>query len=414
MEDSDKDFSRFFPAKYGDYTFNSFILFLQSEYKIKIGVTIGQFNMTAIKRIVIKVGTSTLTVGSNRLHLPQIVSLGRQIAQLTTRGEQIALVSSGAIAVGRERLGYPELPKSIPAKQMLAAIGQPRLMNVYEQLFEIYGLKVAQVLLTREDISDRKRFINARNTLESLLEQGILPIINENDTVATDEIRIGDNDNLSALVANLIEADRLIMLTDQEGLFTANPQQDPHACLIPEVRGKKIPEQIWLAAGGSQNSLGTGGMITKLQAADVARRLGTEVIIAKGAEQDVLLRLSAGEAIGTRIYPLEDKLQSRKRFMLAGVVARAGIRVDTGAAAAIGSGGSLLPVGIKDVYGQFERGDIVRVKNDDGQDCALGLVNYSSADVKKIMGRKSTEIEPLLGFAYGDEVIHHNNMTLLN
>lgn len=369
--------------------------------------------ITETKRIVVKVGTSTLTAGTPKLHLPQITALAQQIAALTAKGVQVALVSSGAIAVGRECLDYPALSKSIPARQMLAAIGQPRLMNVYEQLFDIYGLKVAQVLLTREDISDRKRYINARNTLESLLDQAVVPVVNENDTVATEEICIGDNDNLSALVANLIEADLLVMLTDQAGLYTANPARNKTAELINEVSGAEIPEEVWLAAGGTQNGLGTGGMFTKLQAADIARRSGTEVVIARGDEPDVLLRLVEGEALGTRIHAAVDKLESRKRFMLAGVVQRAGIRIDVGAAAALNSGGSLLPVGISDAYGNFERGDIVRVKDSDGKDCAIGLVNYSSRDVKKIKGHRSADIENLLGFAYGDEVIHHNNMTLL-
>ena len=366
------------------------------------------------KRIVVKIGTSTLTEGTPKLHLPRIIALAQQIADLTAQGEQVALVSSGAIAVGRERLDYPDLPKSIPAKQMLAAIGQPRLMNVYEQLFDIYDLKVAQVLLTREDISDRKRYINARNTLESLLDQGVVPVVNENDTVATEEIRIGDNDNLSALVANLIEADLLVILTDQEGIYTANPEKVKDAQLIEEISGPEIPAEVWAAAGGSRNNLGTGGMHTKLEAADVARKSGTEVVIASGSEPDVLKRLVDGEALGTHISPLVDKMESRKRFMLAGAVPRAGIRIDAGAAKALVAGGSLLPVGISDTYGRFERGDIVKVKNAAGKDCAIGLVNYASGDVKKIKGQRSSEIESILGFAYGDEVIHHNNMTLLS
>ena len=365
------------------------------------------------QRIVIKVGTSTLTAGTAKLCLPQITALAQQVAAVVARGGKIALVSSGAIAVGREYLGSPALPKTIPGKQMLAAIGQPRLMNVYEQLFAIYGLKVAQVLLTREDISDRRRYINARNTLDALLDQGVVPIINENDTVAVDEIRIGDNDNLSALVANLIEADLLVILTDQAGLFSANPARSKNAKLIAEIREAEIPDWIWQAAGGAQNGLGTGGMFTKLQAAEVARRSGTDVVIAKGTEPEILRRLLEGEALGTRIYATVDKLESRKRFMLAGAVQRAGIRIDEGAAKALAAGGSLLPVGVKEVYGKFERGDIVRVKDPAGKDRALGLVNYSSEDMQKIAGRRSSEIEKLLGYAYGDEVVHHNNMTLL-
>ncbi len=368
---------------------------------------------TINKRIVVKVGTSTLTAGSPKLNLPQITALAQQVASLAARGAKVALVSSGAIAVGREYLGSPALPKSIPGKQMLAAIGQPRLMNVYEQLFGIYGLKVAQVLLTREDISDRKRYMNARNTLDALLDQGVVPVINENDTVAVDEIRIGDNDNLSALVANLIEADLLVILTDQAGLYTANPARNKSAELIKEIKEAEIPPQVWQAAGGSQNGLGTGGMFTKLQAAEVARRSGTDVVIARGSEPEILPRLLAGELLGTRIYALLDKLENRKRFMLAGAVPRAAIHIDAGAAAALTTGGSLLPVGVKEVNGKFERGDIVRVKDADGRDCALGLVNYADEDLRKIMGHRSSEIEKLIGYAYGEEVIHHNSMTLL-
>jgi len=369
--------------------------------------------MDAYRRIVVKIGTSTLTAGSAKLHLPFIVSLAGQIAHLLGERHQVALVTSGAIAVGRERLGFPDLPKAIPAKQMLAAVGQPRLMNVYEQLFEIYGMKVAQVLLTREDINDRRRYLNARNTLESLLSQRVLPVVNENDTVATEEIRIGDNDNLSALVANLIEADMLVLLTDQEGLLTADPRQTQNARLIREIASEDFSKEIWEAAGGSGNELGTGGMITKLQAADIARRSGTLVVIAKGNLPDVLIRLVKGEKLGTRILPTVDKLESRKRFLLAGVEEDAFISIDSGAAAAIRSGGSLLPVGVTDCKGYFERGDIIYVKDGYGKPCALGVVNYSSADISEIKGCHSDEIEGILGFAYGDEIIHHNNMTIL-
>ena len=369
--------------------------------------------MAARKRIVVKIGTSTLTGGSPKLHLPRIVSLASQISSLCAEGHQVALVTSGAIAIGRERLNFPDLPKSIPAKQMLAAVGQPRLMNVYEQLFEIYGLNVAQVLLTREDISDRRRYLNARNTLESLLAQGVLPVINENDTVATEEIRIGDNDNLSALVANLIEADLLILLTDQEGLLTADPRRSRDARLIEEIVPGDFSADIWDAAGGSRNGLGTGGMTTKLQAADVARRSGSLVVIAKGDHPDVIERLVNGEKLGTRILPAVDKLESRKRFMLAGAEENSFITIDNGAASAIRSGGSLLPVGVTGCEGQFERGDIIYIKDAKGKPRALGVVNYSSVDINTIKGRHSDEIEKILGYAYGDEIIHHNNMTLL-
>lgn len=365
------------------------------------------------KRIVVKIGTSTLTGGGSTLNKPRIVSIAQQISCLFDKGHQIILVSSGAIAAGREQLGFPDLPKTIPAKQMLAALGQPRLMNTYQQIFGIFELNVAQVLLTREDISDRKRYINARNTVDSILGQRVLPIINENDTVATDEISIGDNDNLSALVANLIEADLLILLTDQEGFFTADPNQHKDARLIEIIENEEYSPSILQAAGGSHNGLGTGGMATKLQAADIARRSGCQVIIASGDVQNILIRLVDGEKIGTRIMPLVEKMESRKRFMLAGVVTHAYIIIDNGAAGALLKGGSLLPVGITQVDGKFERGDIVRVRDVNRKDCALGLVNYSSEDIQKLKGRHSEEIEQILGFAFGDEIIHHNNMTLL-
>ena len=369
--------------------------------------------MTNYHRIVIKIGTSTLTGGGKNLNLPRVTALAQQISVLMDQGRQVVLVSSGAIAVGRERLGNPDLPKTIPGKQMLAAVGQPRLMAVYEQLFGIFGRNVAQILLTREDISDRKRYLNARGTLEALLDQGVVPIINENDTVATDEIRIGDNDNLSALVANLIEADLLVLLTDQAGLYTADPNKDQNARMIEFIDTPEISESVWKVAGGSRTKLGTGGMLTKLQAAESARRSGTLVVIAKGDIPDVLIHLAEGAHIGTHILPVVDKLESRKRFMLAGARPRAAIRVDSGAVKALLAGGSLLPVGVTASQGQFERGDIVKIKDSDGKDIAIGLMNYATADLQKIKGRQSKEIEDLLGYAYGDEVIHHNNMTIL-
>ena len=233
-------------------------------------------------RIVVKVGSSTLTAGTNQLSLPQILDLVSQIVALKERGFQLILVSSGAMAAGLETLGYPELPKFIPAKQMLAAVGQPRLMGIYADLFGLYSIDVAQILLTRLDLTDRRRYLNARNTLEALLAQGVIPIINENDTVATEEIKVGDNDNLSALVSNLIEADLLIMLTDKQGVFTADPDQDQDAVLIPEIVGEQIPDSLWSAAGNAKNKIGTGGMFTKIQAADLARKSGTKVVITKG------------------------------------------------------------------------------------------------------------------------------------
>jgi glutamate 5-kinase len=369
--------------------------------------------MTTNQRIVVKLGTSTLTGGAKKLSAPRIVDLARQVSQLQGEACQIILVSSGAMAAGREVLGYPALPKHIPAKQMLAAIGQPRLMAIYEQVFGIYGAHVAQVLLTRADFADRWRYLNARNTLDALLQHQVVPIINENDTVATEEIRFGDNDNLSAQVANLVEADLLVLLTDQEGLYTADPRQDASAQLIRVVEPAPFSEQLWLAAGGSTTGLGTGGMTTKLQAADLARRAGTVVVIARGSEDDVLLRLARGEEMGTRFVPTINKLEGRKRYILSGSQASGELEVDAGAARALARGGSLLPAGLVRVSGGFERGDTVRVTGPNHKPLAVGLSSYPAADLAQLCGKQSAEIEPTLGYTFGDEAIHRNNMILL-
>jgi len=364
------------------------------------------------RKIVIKLGTSTLTGGSVQLDKPRVLDIVRQTAALWMKNEKVCLVSSGAIAAGKEVLDFPQLQKTIPAKQMLSAVGQPRLMDLYRQYFGIYGLNVAQILLSREDISDRKRYLNARNTLSSLLDQDVIPIINENDTVATDEIHIGDNDNLSAMVASLVDADLLIMLTDQEGIFNADPSQNKDAELIKSIDGHIIPDSVWEAAGGTKNGLGTGGMITKLEAAQTARRSGTMVVIASGESPDVVLRIANGEKIGTHIMPIVDTLESRKRYMLAGVGKGNAVIVDRGASNSLLSGGSLLPVGIKKVKGDFDRGEIITVMDENGDTVSLGLVNYSSEEIKLIMGNQSDQIEKELGFKIADEVIHHNNMVL--
>jgi len=364
-------------------------------------------------RLVVKLGTSTLTAGTARLSSPRLIDLVRQMAQLRAAGHEVVVVSSGAMAAGRERLNFPQLPKDIPAKQMLAAIGQPRLMALYEQHFGEHGLVVAQVLLTRADLGDRRRYLNSRNALMALLRQKVVPIVNENDTVATEEIRVGDNDNLSALVANLIEADLLILLTDQPGLFTADPRHDANAQLVTEVTEPEIPEALWRAAGGTVNGLGTGGMVTKLQAADLARRSGTTVIITSGSEPEVLMRIANGEMNGTRFQPVATAVESRKRYILAGGQVPGCLGVDDGAARALRSGSSLLPVGVRGVEGTFERGDTVRVADPSGREIARGLVSYSSADLARIRGHKSEEIESRLGYNYGDEVIHRNDMVLL-
>ena len=366
-----------------------------------------------MSRIVIKLGSSTLTAGTSRLSLPRFVEIARQVSSLSQSGHEVILVSSGAMAAGKEQLKFPQLPRDVPAKQMLAAVGQLRLMAIYEQVFVLYGLTIGQILLTRADLGDRRRYLNSRNTLMALLAQNVIPIVNENDTVATEEIRVGDNDNLSALVANLVDADTLILLTDQPGLFTADPRRNVSAQLITDITEPDIPESVWQAAGGTSTGLGTGGMFTKLQAADLARRSGTMVVIAPGEEADVLTRLAAGEAIGTRFHPSVTAIESRKRYILTGGSARGAVSIDAGAARALRKGGSLLAVGMTAVEKDFDRGDPIRILAADGGELARGITNYTSADLRRILGRKSDEIESILGYYYGDEVVHHNNLVLL-
>jgi glutamate 5-kinase len=365
-------------------------------------------------RLVVKIGTSTLTNGTSHLYPPLLIELARQISVLHSQGHQVVLVSSGAVAAGLEKLGFPHLPRGIPAKQMLSAIGQPCLMAQYEQIFGLYDMTVAQVLLTRADLSSRRPYLNARNTLVALLEHNIIPIVNENDTVATEEIRVvGDNDNLSALVANLVDADWLILLTDQSGLFTADPRTDPGAKLVETVIGPDIPDAIWKAAGGRGSKLGVGGMLTKLQAADLARRSGSACLIASGKEPDVLVRLVNGERLGTRFEPVATSVESRKRYILSARRAPGVLSIDAGAVGALRRGGSLLAVGVTGVDGKFERGDTVQVVDPAGDEVGRGIVNYASQDLKRILHRRSDEIEGILGYHYGDEVVHRNDLVLL-
>jgi glutamate 5-kinase len=366
----------------------------------------------AYQRIVVKLGTSTLTGGTARLAPARIVELVRQMARLSESGCEVLLVSSGAIAAGRERLGVPILPSAILPRQMLAAVGQPRLMALYEQLFGLYGRTVGQVLLTRADFSRRRSYLNARTTLRALLDQGVVPIINENDTTATEEIRVGDNDNLSALVANLVDADLLLLLTDQPGLFTGDPRRDPSARLLPEVSAAEIPDELWAAAGQPSGALGVGGMVTKLQAADLARRGGTTTIIADGSEPEVVLRAARGEALGTRFPAAGSALASRERFIWSGWDGQARLTIDAGAASALRAGSSLLPVGVTGLDGGFERGDTVAIFDEAGRELARGLVNYDAGDLARIRGQRSEHIESILGFSYGDEAIHRNQLVV--
>lgn len=364
-----------------------------------------------MKRIVVKLGTSVLTDGTAHLSRQHMLGIVQQAARLHQAGHEIVLVSSGAVAAGRERLNFPDFGRSVPTKQMLAAVGQSRLMQIYGELFDIFQIVVAQVLLTREDLGNRTRFLNARDTLLTLIDHRLVPIINENDTTATHEIRIGDNDNLSALVATLIEADLLILLTDQSGLFTADPRQDKDAQLIERV--DVIDEETWERAGGSVTGLGTGGMVTKIQAAQLASRGGVPTRIASGKEPDVLARILADESLGTHFEAARTPLESRKRWLLVEKT-RGAVEVDAGAARKLLSGGaSLLPVGITRVVNQFSRGETLSVLAPDGKEIAHGLTSYDSEAVRKLCGVKSAQINEILGYSYGDAVIHRNNMVLL-
>lgn len=364
------------------------------------------------QRIVIKLGTSVLTGGTPQINRPHLVELIRQCATLYEQGKDVLICTSGAIATGREQLGFPDLPDTVNHKQMLAAVGQSRLMLIWESFFEIFGIHVGQILLTRGDTEQRRRFLNARDTIQTLLAHRIIPVINENDAVATEEIKVGDNDNLSALVAILAEADLLLLLTDQPGLYTADPRSNPDAQLIPEVR--TIDETLRQLAGGSVSGLGVGGMVTKLNAADVARRAGTDVIIASGQAPNVILRAAANEQVGTRFPALETPLESRKRWIFAGPQPTGRVVVDDGAANALcGNGRSLLPAGITQIEGRFERGDTISIVNQAGSELARGIARYPSSDLTQIRGCHSDEITAKLGYNRGPVAVHRNDMILL-
>lgn len=364
------------------------------------------------RRIVVKLGTSVLTGGTPRLDRAHLVELVRQCALLHGEGVDVIICTSGAIASGRERLGFPQLADTVTNKQLFAAVGQTRLMLAWERLFDIYNIHVGQMLLTRHDVEHRQRFLNARDTLQALLEQRIVPVVNENDAVATSEIKVGDNDNLSALVALLSEADLLLLLTDQPGLFTADPRTDPDAELIPEVR--QIDETLRQLAGDSVSGLGVGGMATKLQAADVARRSGADAVIAAGRAPGVILRAVRGEKVGTHFPALETPLANRKRWILAGPSPAGALAVDAGAARALcENGSSLLPAGVTAVEGVFERGDAVSIRDMDGGELARGIARYGYEDVARIMGCQSDEIVRRLGYAYGPVVVHRDDLILI-
>jgi len=367
------------------------------------------------RRIVAKFGTNLLTAGGDRLDPAVMAALAEQVVRLMDEGREVLIVTSGAIAAGRERLAGAPHRRDTAYRQVLAAVGQAHLMQAYDALFAKHGRVVGQTLLSKRDLSDRVGYLNARNTLLGLLEAGVVPIVNENDAVAIDEIagaRIGDNDNLSALVANLIDADLLALLTDTGGLYTADPRAQKSATLIARV--DRITKEIEAIAGGSESGRGTGGMITKLQAAKLATGGGSDVFIAHGHERDVLVRLARGEHVGTMLPARGTRMESRKRWMLSGLATRGAIIVDAGAAKALlERSKSLLPAGVSDVQGPFKRGDTVNICLPGGQPIACGITNYGDADVAAIRGVRSDRIAEVLGYQYGAEVVHRNNLVLL-
>lgn len=369
--------------------------------------------LQSARRIVVKVGTSTLTHPNGKLNFSRIESLVRELANAVNSGKQIVLVSSGAVGAGMDRLGWKQKPKTIPEKQAAAAVGQGILMHTYEKLFAEYGQIVGQVLLTREDSVNRKRYTNSRNTLLTLLNIGVIPIINENDAVAIDELKIGDNDTLSASVAAIVDADLLIILSDVDGVYSANPQHDPTAYLIDEIA--EVTPEIEAICGGAGSVRGTGGMLTKMSAARMATNSGIVMVIASGSRDDVVQSVLSGRAVGTLFPPRQNRLQFRKRWLAFGARIKGRLTVDKGCATALlKTGSSLLAAGVKRVEGSFEQGNTISIVNEDGWEIARGLANYNSDDAENIKGAHTHEIAGILGHKPYDEVVHRDNMVLLS
>lgn len=364
-------------------------------------------------RIVIKVGTSTITYANGKRNFSQIDRLAREIGDLQNQGKEMILVTSGAVAVGVDRMGLPGKPKTIPGKQAAAAVGQGVLMHTYEKFFADYGQIVAQVLITKTEAIDRHRYTNTRNTFMELMRQRVIPIVNENDVVALDELKIGDNDNMSALVAGIVDADLVIILSDVDGLYTANPQTHPDAVIVPEVA--EITPEIEASAGGVGSARGTGGMATKIQAAKAATSSGIHLVIASGTEKNAITRVLQGEELGTLFVSRENRLQFRKRWLAFGAKIAGSIVVDDGCAKAIRKAGgcSILPAGVFAVQGEFLPGSTVSVIDKDAHELARGLVHYSSAELEQIKGCNSGEIANILGHKNFDEVIHRDDLVIL-
>jgi glutamate 5-kinase len=362
------------------------------------------------RRLVIKVGSALVTNNGEGLDLAAINEWARQIAELRQQHKEVVLVSSGAIACGMQRLGWSQRPSAVHELQACAAVGQMGLVQVYESAFARHGLHTAQVLLTHDDLADRKRYLNARSTLSTLLQLGVVPIINENDTVITDEIKFGDNDTLGALVANLVDADCLIILTDQHGLFTADPRKDPDATLIAEARaGDPALEAM---AGGAGTQFGKGGMITKVIAAKRAASSGAHTVIANGRETDVMPRLARGESVGTLLVSETQVLNARKQWLADHLQLNGRLLLDAGAVSALQAGKSLLPIGVTEIQGDFERGAAVACISPEGLEVARGLANYGSTDARRIARHASSDIEAILGYIDEPEIIHRDNLIL--
>jgi len=372
--------------------------------------------MTAVvadaRRLVVKVGSSLVTNEGRGLDHAAVARWAAEIAALRSDGREVVLVSSGAIAEGMQRLGWATRPKAIHELQAAAAVGQMGLVQAYEAAFAGHELHTAQILLTHDDLSDRRRYLNARSTLRTLIALGVIPIINENDTVTTDEIRVGDNDTLGALVTNLIDADVLVLLTDQQGLYTADPRRDPEATLVRTAKaGDPALEAM---AGDAGSEIGRGGMLTKVLAAKRAARSGAATVIACGRENEVLTRLAAGELLGTQLVAEAQTLAARKQWLADHVQLAGRLRLDAGAVRALArEGKSLLPIGVIAVEGTFDRGEIVGCFAPDGREVARGLVNYGAADTARILRQPSSQIEAILGWVDEPELIHRDNLVLL-
>ncbi len=364
------------------------------------------------KRIVVKVGSSLVTNDGRGLDHAAIAHWARQIAALRAANKEVVLVSSGAIAEGMKRLGWRKRPTELHELQAAAAVGQMGLAQVYESQFADHHIQTAQILLTHADLADRERYLNARSTLLTLLGHGVVPIINENDTVVTDEIKVGDNDTLGALVTNLIEGDALVILTDQAGLYTADPRKDPNAEFVHEAQAGTL--ELEAMAGGAGSSIGKGGMLTKILAAKRAAKSGADTIIASGREPNVLERLASGEAIGTQLRAPTGRLTARKQWMTDHLQLRGRVVIDAGAVGKLVSEGkSLLPIGVIEVQGEFARGDVVACVDVNGHEVARGIINYASSEARRILRKPSSEIGAILGYVNAPELVHRDNLVIL-